>query len=65
MYPGDLLCILVTPNSACQGVVCFADGIRQPGAAPVCPQLAAPSSFAPDVPATDTPASSREGPLHG
>lgn len=34
MYPGDLLCILVTPQSACQGGACPRGGIHQGSACP-------------------------------
>jgi hypothetical protein len=36
VYPGDLLCILVTPVWACQGVVPGIGGFRQPGTASAC-----------------------------
>jgi len=38
VYPGDLLCILVTPDLACQGVECCSGGFRQAGAAAPCQQ---------------------------
>ena len=41
MYPGDLLCILVTPDLACQGVGRCTGGFRQPVAATPCRQFLA------------------------
>jgi hypothetical protein len=38
VYPGDLLCILVTPDLACQGVGRCSGGFRQACAATPCRQ---------------------------
>ena len=51
MYPGDLLCILVTPQLACQGGACPRGGIHQGSACPGQPAPLAGNHLRPVLPA--------------
>jgi hypothetical protein len=65
VYPGDLLCILVTSELTCQGVVRCVDGIRQPGDAATCWQSLAFAATFDDGPLADGPPQARGGSASG
>jgi hypothetical protein len=65
VYPGDLLCILVTSELTCQGVVRCVDGIRQPGDAATCRQSLTSAATFDGRPRTDPLRHARGGPASG
>jgi hypothetical protein len=65
VYPGALLCILVTSELTCQGVVRCVDGIRQPGDAAMCRQSLAFAATFDDRPPADDLRHARGGPASG